>query len=275
MGIPLVLIQISSVVSVFVTQKSHRLKTGIDRHATGSHISQPKTPAKATVNGNGLTNETEAEYSSNWSGAVLTAPPSGTIFTSVSAQITVPSPVPVNGQAGAASAWVGIDGDIYQNAILQTGIDFRVDSNNAVSYSAWYEWYPDYAYDFSSINISTGDVISLSVVSSDSSSGTATIKNLSNGQMVSRSLFAPNSSATLSGQNTEWIVEDFSEDGAFVPFANFGTVKFTSAAAGVSDGYTIGTSGSVLINIIDPSGRVLASASTPSDSEITVQSHNS
>jgi hypothetical protein len=35
-----------------------------------------------------------------------------------------------------------------------------------VSYDAWYEWYPDYAHDFSGIDISTGDVIKLTVITS-------------------------------------------------------------------------------------------------------------
>jgi hypothetical protein len=33
-------------------------------------------------------------------------------------------------------------------AILQTGIDFCIQGGE-VSYDAWYEWYPDYAHDFS------------------------------------------------------------------------------------------------------------------------------
>ncbi|KAF4500527.1 glycosyl hydrolase family 43 [Fusarium agapanthi] len=39
----------------------------------------------------------------------------------------------------AASAWVGIDGDTCQTAILQTGISFYADG----SFDAWYEWIPD------------------------------------------------------------------------------------------------------------------------------------
>lgn len=49
---------------------------------------------------------------------------------------TVPTPKkPSGGGSGsfAASAWVGIDGDTCQTAILQTGIDFTV-SGSSVSY---------------------------------------------------------------------------------------------------------------------------------------------
>ena len=49
---------------------------------------------------------------------------------SVTGTFTVPTP---SGSSGAASAWVGIDGDTCGNAILQTGVDFTI-SNGAVSY---------------------------------------------------------------------------------------------------------------------------------------------
>lgn len=48
-------------------------------------------------------NDTEASYSSNWSGAVLV----GTGYTGVSAKFTVPTP----STAGSGAAWVGLDGD--------------------------------------------------------------------------------------------------------------------------------------------------------------------
>jgi hypothetical protein len=35
--------------------------------------------------------------------------------------------------------------------VLQTGIDFCIQGGE-VSYDAWYEWYPDYAHDFSGID---------------------------------------------------------------------------------------------------------------------------
>ena len=67
----------------------------------------------------------------------------------------------------------------------------------------------------------------------------------------------------------------FEEGNALVPFANFGTVEFTSAAAGTLDGAILGTTGSTLIDIVSSSGQILTSTSTPSESEIIVQSQNS
>ncbi len=94
----------------------------------------------------GDNNVTHVEYSSNWAGAVLTAPPSGTTFNAVSGQFTVPTPkLPSSSASGtyAASVWVGIDGDTYQNSILQAGIDVTITksgSKSTISYDSWYEW---------------------------------------------------------------------------------------------------------------------------------------
>lgn len=84
-------------------------------------------------------NVSHVEYSSNWAGAVYESPPSGT-FTAVSATITVPVPSATAAGTYSASAWVGIDGDTYGNAILQTGVDFtatKSGSKTTYSFDAW------------------------------------------------------------------------------------------------------------------------------------------
>lgn len=69
-----------------------------------------------------ITNDTHVSYSTNWAGAVLT----GSGYKTVVGTITVPTPkVPSGGSSSttySASAWVGIDGDSCQTAILQTGV---------------------------------------------------------------------------------------------------------------------------------------------------------
>jgi hypothetical protein len=110
----------------------------------------------------------DVQYSENWSGAAITSPPSGQTFNAVSGKFTVPTPSVPSGVAAtdgeySASAWVGIDGNTYSTAILQTGVDFTVSTSGEVSYDAWYEWYPDYAYDFD-LTISAGDVSTLVVI---------------------------------------------------------------------------------------------------------------
>jgi hypothetical protein len=217
-------------------------------------------------------NKTDTDLSLNWSGAVLNAPPSGTTFTSVSAEFSVPSPEPVNGQAGSSSIWVGIDGNTYRNAILQTGIDLSVTSDGSTSFDAWYEWYPDYAYGFPNITITAGDRISLYVVSTSSSSGIVTVENLTSGQKASQSLTAPDPSSILGGQNAEWIVEDYEEGGHLVVLDNFGIVTFSDTSAGLSDGSFVAADGADIINILQ-NGEVLTSV-TLGPSEITITSRS-
>lgn len=90
-------------------------------------------------------NETShVSYSTNWAGSVYTS----TGITYVTGTIVVPTPSA--GSSGGikaalegycASAWVGIDGDTCDTAILQTGVDFCYEDGD-VSFDAWYEWYP-------------------------------------------------------------------------------------------------------------------------------------
>ncbi|CAD6451846.1 27becd11-8105-4468-8499-544b97ce47bd [Sclerotinia trifoliorum] len=206
----------------------------------------------------GPTNKTDASYSSNWAGAVLV----GTGYTSVTATFTAPSP----STAGSGSAWVGIDGDTCSSAILQTGIDWTK-SGNSITYDAWYEWYPDYAYDFTGISISAGDSIKVTVTASSDTTGTATVNNLTKGKSVTHT-FTGGVDGDLCEYNAEWIVEDFEQDGSLVQFANFGTVAFTSASA-TQNGKSVGITGAQIIDL-QQSSTVLTSVSTGSDS-ITVK----
>lgn len=205
------------------------------------------------------------QYSSNWAGAVLI----GTGYTSVTAEFTVPTPrTPPGGSHNGlycASAWVGIDGDTCTSAILQTGIDFCV-QGDSTTYSAWYEWYPDFAYDFGGISLSPGDVLRATVNASSTTSGTATVQNLSKGQTVSHT-FDGNVYGTLCEYNAEWIVEDFSLNGGLVPFVDFGTVTFTGAQA-TSGGSVFGPSGAALIEILQKH-KILTSSSV-TDSSVSV-----
>ncbi|KAF7717777.1 Aspergillopepsin-2 [Penicillium ucsense] len=202
------------------------------------------------------------QYSSNWAGAVLI----GSGYKVVTGQFTVPTPKAPSGASSrtqyCASAWVGIDGDTCGSAILQTGIDFCI-QGGSVSYDAWYEWYPDYAYNFNGFSIAAGDVIKLTVDASSTTTGTATIENLSTGRSVTHT-FNGGVDGTLCETNAEWIVEDFESGNSLVPFANFGTVTFSNAYA-TDNGVNVGPSGSTLIDI-KQGNSVLTSSSIGSSS---------
>ncbi|KAI1851411.1 hypothetical protein JX265_000355 [Neoarthrinium moseri] len=209
-------------------------------------------------------NETaHVDYSTNWAGAVLI----GSGYKSVTATFVVPTPsVPSGGSSRteyAASAWVGIDGDTCQTAILQTGVDFYA-QGSSVSFDAWYEWYPDYAYDFSGITISAGDTITITVTATSTKAGTATVANKSTGKTVTHTFSSQ--SAALCETNAEWIVEDFSSGNSLVPFADFGTVTFTGASATTSSG-TVGVSGATILDI-KQNNKVLTDCSTSGSSTV-------
>ena len=118
---------------------------------------------------------------------------------------------------------------------------------------AWYEWFPDFAFDFTGIDIRPGDRITTNVVATSLTSGTATIINESTDQQVSHTFTLQ---PPLCQENAEWIVEDFEEDGQLVPRANWGTVTFTGASAGTPSGSVGPESGATIINM-EQNGRVL------------------
>ncbi|CAI7611013.1 unnamed protein product [Penicillium glandicola] len=212
-----------------------------------------------------LNKTSHEEYSSNWAGAVLI----GTGYTSVTGTFTVPTPKLPTGASSkeqyCASAWVGIDGDTCDTAILQTGVDFCIEGST-VSYDAWYEWYPDYAYDFSGITISAGDVITTTVTASSTTAGTAVIENVTTGKSVTHT-FTGGVDGDLCEYNAEWIVEDFESDDELVPFANFGTVTFSDATA-KSGSTSVGPSGATLIDI--EQSKVILTSSSVSSTSVTV-----
>lgn len=174
------------------------------------------------------------QYSHNWAGAVWETPPPEGPFNAVSGTFTIPDPKAVGKPSGdgttAGSAWVGIDGDTYGAAILQAGVDFYIKADGNTSFDAWYEWYPDYAYDFE-MGLAAGDVISIWVQSYSPSEGIIYIENQTTGETASQELKAPDEKSNLAGQNAEWIVEDFQSGGQLVSLVDFGTVTFSDAQA--------------------------------------------
>lgn len=208
------------------------------------------------------------QYSNNWAGVVRESPPASATYSAVSATFTVPEPTATDnsGDMQAASVWVGIDGDTYTKAILQTGIDSYI-QNGEKTYDAWYEWYPNSAENFD-LSLSAGDVIVATVKSSSPSKGVAIIENKSSGKTVTKTLTAPSSDATLGGQNAEWIVEDFNAGSSQVPFADFDTVTFTGAQAETASG-AYGVNNAEVLDI-QQSGKLLAEVKIESDTEFSV-----
>ncbi|KAM0263203.1 hypothetical protein ACHAQJ_001358 [Trichoderma viride] len=185
-----------------------------------------------------------ATVESNWGGAIL----QGSGYSAASATVNVPAGG--GGSSAAGSAWVGIDGDTCDTAILQTGIDWYGDG----TYDAWYEWYPEYASDFTGIDISQGDQIAMSVVATSLTGGSATLENLTTGQKVTQT-FSRVTAGSLCETSAEFIIEDFEEcdsnggDCTSVPFASFSPAVTFSSASATHNGKAVSLSGAVLTQV--------------------------
>ncbi|EJF61933.1 acid proteinase [Dichomitus squalens] len=247
-----------------IPTSKERLAQRVARRSSGlTHQGRPNQVVARPAAEAG-SNSTHAEFSSNWSGAVLVA--GSNTFKSVTGTFTVPTPKEPSGSSGthSASAWVGIDGDTCGSAILQTGVDFTV-SGSSTSFDAWFEWFPDFATDFTGFSVRSGDSITATVTATSLTGGTATLVNHRSGQTVSHTF---SGQPALCQENAEWIVEDFEEGSSLVPLANWGTVTFTGASAGLSSG-SEGPSGATIINM-EQNSRVLTSVSA-SGSTVTVE----
>ncbi|RHZ48406.1 A4/G1 family peptidase [Aspergillus thermomutatus] len=246
-------------------QHSHYYRSRPIKHA----IAEPKMENMTSM----TTDQKNTYYSSNWAGVALLNSnlPSTPALTSVAATLTVPVPTSSSTNVQAASAWVGIDGFINTAAILQTGIDIVAYKGEPGCYTAWYEWYPDSAVDFD-LTIDAGDVVVATVYSTSDSTGVAIIQNESTGESATATLRAPQSTATLTGQSAEWIVEDYQSGGSTVSFSDFGTVTFTGVVAGAEGNQTFGVEGdgAAVVDILSGNS-IVAEGSIISSSEITVQ----
>jgi hypothetical protein len=235
-------------------QKARHANRNARKLARAAGTSLKTGPMIKSSTAAGLVNGTFVSYSSNWAGGAITS----TDVTEVTATATVPSV-----RSGDGAAWVGIDGDSCETAILQTGFEW-IDG----SYDAWYEWYPADSVSFD-LDVNEGDSIKMTVKATSKSGGSATIDNLTTGESKTKTFSGE--SDKLCEYDAEWIVEDFEEcDGdscSLVPFGDFGTVEFTDATATIG-GSTVEAGESSILDIESDEGDILthctASGSTVS-----------
>lgn len=198
------------------------LATGITRPFRPHHVARPldkgqykKTSASTTFSdikiaaADPTQEDVNGRLSSNWAGAVLEKLPGNATYTYVAATITVPTATAAPSASSsssssspssqqAASAWVGLDGDTWPSAILQTGINFFITEGKPYV-EPWYEWYPDYTLDYDDFLINPGDVIVASVNVTSTREGVCRIENLTTGLSATQIVSAPSSTAILKG----------------------------------------------------------------------------
>jgi hypothetical protein len=165
--------------------------------------------------------------SSNWGGYAVQST-SGSV-TSVKGSWVVPSVTGAKRTTAYSSFWVGIDGYI-SNTVEQIGTDSDI-QNGRATYYAWFEFYPNPAYQLLRFPVRPGDVISASVTYS-SGTFTASITDQSTKKTFTTSSTMPSASRS----SAEWIAEAPSSNQGILPLANFGTVTFSSCTANVGNG---------------------------------------
>jgi hypothetical protein len=179
------------------------------------------------------------ESSTNWSGAVVYAPP-GDSFKWVQGDWVVPDVAapPDNQPQYFCASWIGIDGD-GSGDVFQAGVESDVNSGGttAASIYPWWEWFPISEVQITNLQVNAGDMVTMVLCSekgAGSTTGTVFFSNRTTGESTSVGLTAP-SGTTLVGNSAEWIVEAPTVDGGQSALADYGEVFFS-----VCDAYTVG-----------------------------------
>jgi hypothetical protein len=97
--------------------------------------------------------------------------------------------------------------------------------------------------------VNPGDVIVASINVTAPDCGVCMIENQSTRETVSKTIYAPDSTATVAGGNTEWVMENFDSDGEAVPFVAFGLVQFEKCAA-YADGVGYGLENATIYELV-------------------------
>lgn len=181
----------------------------------------------------------------NWSGGIVNAP-MGQSFNGILGEWVVPNVYPATPSQEwyACATWVGLDGD-GSGDVCQAGVECLVygTRNNRFAASAypWHQWFGGPMVTVTSVPVSFGDFVTVSLCTSGGGSKTATVHfaNITSGIGTSYVISAP-SRTTLVGNSAEWIVEAPTLSGAQVPLADYGEVFFSSCFAVLSGGGGVG-----------------------------------
>ncbi|CAK7245510.1 MAG: hypothetical protein STHCBS139747_007094 [Sporothrix thermara] len=219
---------------------------------------------------NGNPGETaHIKYSANWSGAIV----HGTEFETVAGTLAVPLPhAPSDSDPDifyGASAWVGFDGDSScPSVILQVGIDFNI-QNGTPMYDAWFEWYPDYSYNFAGFLLHAGDVVTLTATAINTTSGSVLVENHTTGESAMHTFVGEEQ--PLCQSSAEWIVEDYSVGGRLVDLCDWGRATFTDCEAKQASGATASLSNATVYEITNDRGKLMTDCSISGSSIVTCE----
>ncbi|HUB65671.1 MAG TPA: G1 family glutamic endopeptidase [Methylocella sp.] len=150
--------------------------------------------------------------STNWSGSSVVNSQNPFQLEAIIAEFVVPTARQAFGSCTGgtdyAAIWPGIDGNGSKD-VLQAGVEVDAYCNGGTTqgyYSAWIEWYPNYATEVTSPVIHPGDLVLVEVYNTTPTNGYAYFMNFSTQEVAVYQLTAPGGT-TLVGNSVEWIVE--------------------------------------------------------------------
>jgi len=194
----------------------------------------------------------------NWSGYVLFIG-GGDRFTWVTGQWTVPkaySPHPGDGNTYYSSHWLGIDGD-GSGDVMQAGTE----SDSDGTCYAWFEWFPDWSHGIGNFPVNPGDVISLVLCATSSTTAWMSIGNMTSKIYTNFSFTAP-AGTTLVSNCAEAIVEAPEINGALAGLARYGECYFDDFTAYTANGNNFDIDTGTPISMVAPDGVTVISAPT-------------
>jgi hypothetical protein len=172
-----------------------------------------------------------------------------------------------------SASWIGLDGYVNTNDVLQAGIQQHVNSNGSTFYVAWYEWYapvvpgsPGYVHQTNITNfpVSPGDQIGVAVQYVGSSAGYISMANNTTGKNFAITL-APPPGANFSGASCEWILEGTASD-----LPSFSPINFTTALACGVNGTTASPGSGDTLNIVAVNSIVPVTATSVAGENLTI-----
>jgi len=177
------------------------------------------------------TNNIIGTYSSNWSGTSVVNSQNPFAVEMIAGEFVVPTARQAFGSCDGgwdySSLWPGIDGN-GSNDVLQAGVEADAYCKNGTTasyYSAWIEWYPNYATEVSYPTIHPGDLVYVQVWNTSATNGYAYFFNFSTLEGAEYQLTAP-SGVYLTGNSVEWIVERPGIGNGLATLANYVSVAW-------------------------------------------------
>jgi len=222
--------------------------------ATPVVVPSPKSSVLGLIPSNSISStsgDVASDYnSSNWAGYMSTKG----YFSGITATWTVPLAFGNNGHISGDATWIGIGG-ITSSDLIQVGTQNSVSANGQVSSSAFYEILPAGPQTISSITITPGSTITVSISKAEPNLWSVTTTNQSNGETYNIYLLYQSS-----GSSAEWIEEDPTvTSGQLLPLDDFGKVSFSAGSVTVNGSFNdLTDSNAQPISMVNQSKLILA-----------------